>query len=228
MRRPILIIIAVLVSLSGLGAAARADSDRSQDVERIRNARRDFHQIMSAPDKAIPQELLESARCIAIVPGETSFAFVFGGKYGKGLAMCRTAQGWSAPVFLTITGGSVGFQIGGSSTDLVMIFRDKRGVQHLLSDKFKIGADATADAGPVGRHVSAGTDLWMHDEILTYSRSRGIFGGVSLNGAVVEPDRSGNRALYGKNAHSEEILRGKVPVPKVAQRLVTEVQRDTR
>lgn len=228
MRTNILIAFTVLACLAGLGTVARADSNRRQDIERIRSSRTVFHQIMSTPDKAIPQELLESAKCIAIIPAEKSAAFIFGGKYGKGLAICRTKHDWSAPAFLTITGGSFGFQIGGSSTDLVLLFRSRKGVQHLLSDKFKIGADATADAGPVGRHVSAGTDLWMHDEILTYSRSRGVFGGVSLSGAVVEPDQSGDRALYGANAHAEEILRGRVAVPKVARRLVSEIERDTR
>lgn len=228
MQRHLLITTAVLTSIFGLGTVAHAISVRRHDVERIRHSRRVFHQIMSTPDKAIPQELLESAKCIAIIPAEKNFAFIFGGEYGKGVAMCRTNTGWSAPAFLTISGGSFGFQIGGSSTDLVMIFRERRGVQHLLSDKFKIGADATADAGPVGRHVSAGTDLWMHDEILTYSRSRGIFAGVSLSGDVVEPDRSSDRALYGAHAYAEGILRGKVPVPKVARRLVAEIERDTR
>ncbi len=147
-------------------------SDREDDNARIRDASRVFREIMNTPDKGIPQELLESAKCVAIIPGEKKFAFMFGGSYGKGLATCRTAHGWSAPVFLALGGGSFGLQIGGSSTDIVMLFMNDHALQSLLSDKFKIGADATVAAGPVGRHAAAGTDIKLNAEILAYSRSR--------------------------------------------------------
>lgn len=214
--------VAAILAAVMLSSRTRAD-DRSDDTERIRNSGEVFHELMATPDKAIPKELLESAQCIAIIPGEKKAAFIVGGRYGKGLATCRTDHGWSAPAFLTVGGGSFGFQFGGSSTDVVMVFRNREGFQHLLRDKFKIGADATAAAGPVGRDAAAATDLEMHAEILTYSRSRGIFAGVSLDGAVVEPDRSADQALYGNNVDREAILDGKVAVPKQAQGLVTEI-----
>ena len=203
-------------------------SDRSDDIARIQNSEEALHAIMGAPDKAIPQEMFESAKCIAVIPGEKKVGFLFGGQYGKGLVTCRTPHGWSAPAFLTVAGGSVGFQIGASSTDIVMLFMNQDGVRHLLSDKFKIGGDATAAAGPVGRHASAATDLEMHAEILTYARSRGVFAGVSLNGAVVEADHSGDRALYGRHVTRQDILDGKVAVPKVADPLVAEITHDVR
>ena len=220
-------LIAAAFFLVGTSTPLLFGSNRSNDVSRIQSSELVFHEIMKTPDKAIPQELLESARCIAIVPGEVKAGFMFGGRYGKGLAVCRTAHGWSAPAFLTVAGGSFGFQIGASSTDIVMLVMDKRGLADLLSDKFKIGAGATAAAGPVGRHVSAGTDLRMHAEILTYARSRGAFAGVSLNGAVVEADHSGDRALYGSGVTRQQILDGGVPVPKVAEPLVMAIARHT-
>jgi len=212
----------------GLVSSAVASSGRNDDIERIQNATQVFREIMATPDKAIPQELLESAKCIAIIPGEKKAAFVVGGSYGKGLATCRTAGGWSAPLFVALGGGSVGLQIGGSSTDIVMIFMNDRGLQSLLSDKFKIGADATAAAGPVGRHAAADTDAKMNAEILTYSRSKGLFAGVSLDGAVVQADQSGNHALYGENVNRREILDGSVRVPEAAELLLKEIAQYTR
>jgi SH3 domain-containing YSC84-like protein 1 len=219
-------ILAIFVAMLMIGVTTQAD-DRSDDVHRIRNSNEVFQELMQTPDNAVPKELLESAKCIAIVPGELKAAFIVGGQYGKGLAMCRTHHGWSAPLFLKVGGGSFGFQIGGAAADLVMVFRNREGFQHLLSDRFKIGVDATAAAGPVGRDTSAATDLEMRAEILTYSRSRGVFAGVSLDGAVVEPDRSGDRALYGKYVDRDAILSGEVPVPTVAKRLVSEVEKYT-
>lgn len=221
------IMIAVVFS-AALVASAFASSERSDDVERIRNATQVFREIMATPDKAIPQELLESAKCIAIIPGEKKAAFVVGASYGKGIATCRTAEGWSTPLFVALGGGSVGFQIGGSSTDLVMIFMNEKGLHSLLSDKFKIGADATAAAGPVGRHAAAATDAKMNAEILTYSRSKGLFAGVSLDGAVVQADQSGNHAMYGRNVNRQEILSGSVRVPEAAQPLLNEIAQYTR
>ncbi len=224
MKRKIQFLLAALMMLGFVSSSAKADN-RGDDIDRINNARQVFHELMATPDKAIPKDLLGSAKCIAIIPGEKKAAFIVGGNYGKGLATCRVGKAWSAPVFLTLGGGSFGFQIGGSSTDIVMVFRNREGFQRLLSDKFKVGADATAAAGPVGRDASAATDLEMHAEILTYSRSRGAFAGVSLDGAVVEPDRSGDQALYGKDVHREDIVGGKVGVPAEAKTFVAEIQR---
>jgi SH3 domain-containing YSC84-like protein 1 len=213
-----------LALFASLPAVASA-SDRSDDISRIQSAGRVFREVMSAPDKGIPQELLESAKCIAIIPGNVKFAFILGGEFGRGLATCRTAHGWSAPIFLAVEGGSVGYQIGGSSTDLVLLFMNNRALQHLLTDKFKLGADASVAAGPVGRHVSANTDIAMHAEILSYSRSRGVFAGVSLNGTVVHTDKSGNHAMYGENVDRQSIIDGQTPVPEAAHPLLSEISR---
>ncbi|MGB2835938.1 MAG: lipid-binding SYLF domain-containing protein, partial [Candidatus Sulfotelmatobacter sp.] len=215
-----ILIVTTLVLLVTLTAVA---SDRDDDVNRTNKATQVFKEIMNTPDQGIPQELLESAKCIAIIPGDVKFAFIFGGNYGRGLATCRTGHGWSAPLFLAIEGGSVGYQIGGSSTDIVMLFMNDHALHSLLSDKFKLGADASVAAGPVGRNAAAGTDLKLNAEILSYSRSKGVFIGVSLNGAVVQADKSGDRAMYGHNVSRHEILSGKVAVPESAQALLHEV-----
>jgi SH3 domain-containing YSC84-like protein 1 len=211
-----------------LSLSARASSNREDDVHRIEDSAQIFQEILGAPDKAIPQDLLESAKCIAIIPAEKKLAFMVGGNYGKGLVTCRGVKSWSPPLFLAVSGGSFGFQIGGSSTDLILVFRGRRGLQTLLSDKFKIGGDVSAAAGPVGRSASAGTDIELHAEILTYSRSRGAFAGISLSGAVVQPDDSGNQALYGPTATRENILDGKVAIPAEAMVLVQAVSKATR
>jgi lipid-binding SYLF domain-containing protein len=217
---------AVALGILTTSSNLRAD-DRSQALKRIHDAQRSFHELMETPDRAIPHELLESAKCIAIIPGEKKVGFIVAAEYGKGLAMCRTEHGWSGPVFLTIAGGAFGALIGGASTDVVMVFRNREGFQKLLSDKFKIGTDATAAAGPVGRNAAAATDLEMHAEILTYSRSRGVFAGVSLEGAVVTPDRKADEALYGSNADREAVVNGKVAVPESARELVAEIRQHT-
>jgi SH3 domain-containing YSC84-like protein 1 len=209
------LLLAVLASL-----AMASTSDRRQDVARIRRSAEVFRSIMATPDHAIPRKLLHSARCLAIIPGEKQAAFLVGGKYGKGLVTCRTANGWSAPAFLSLGGGSYGFQIGGSSTDVVMVFENRNGLRELLSDKFRLGASATAAAGPVGRDVSAATDIKLHSEILTYARSRGAFAGVSLNGAVVQPDDSGNAAMYGAGVSTRQILAGHAKIPLAAHPLI--------
>jgi SH3 domain-containing YSC84-like protein 1 len=201
---------------------ALGDSTRADDVKRIESSTEVFHDVMQMPDKGIPDKLLKSAKCIAIIPGEKKGAFFVGGNYGKGLVTCRDVKGWSAPLFLTIGGGSFGFQWGGSSTDLILIFRGKNGLEKMLSDKFEVGASAEAAAGPVGRDASADTDASMHAEILTYSRSRGAFAGISLKGAVMQPDESGNAAFYG-NVTRNDILMGAVPVPADARPLIREI-----
>ena len=198
-------------------------SDHEDDVARTQKASQVFQSIMDTPDKGIPHDLLKSAKCIAIIPGDKKFAFVFGGSYGRGVATCRTAEGWSAPIFVAIDGGSVGYQIGGSSTDLVLLFMNDHALKSLLGDKFKLGADASVAAGPVGRNAAAGTDLRLNAEILSYSRAKGIFAGVSLDGAVVQADKSGDHALYGSDVDRHQILSGTVPVPPSAMDLVHEL-----
>jgi lipid-binding SYLF domain-containing protein len=215
-----LVAVATLVLVVTVAACA---SDRDEDVTRTRKAAEVFKEIMDTPDKGIPSHLLESAKCIAIIPGDVKFAFVFGGSYGRGVATCRTGHGWSAPMFVAIDGGSVGYQIGGSSTDLVMLFMNDHALKSLLNDKFKLGADASVAAGPVGRNAAAGTDLKLNAEILSYSRSKGVFVGVSLDGAVVKADKSGDRAMYGDDVNRHEILSGQVAVPESAQTLVDEI-----
>jgi SH3 domain-containing YSC84-like protein 1 len=218
-------IFITITVVSALALPAGADSDHYNDVTRIEHSAQVFRDIMSTPDKAIPQDLLASAKCVAIIPGEEKAAFIFGERYGKGVATCRTPHGWSAPMFVAVGGGSFGLQIGASSTDIVMLFMNDRALQSLLSDKFRIGTDATAAAGPVGRHVAAGTDVKLHAEILTYARSKGAFAGVSLDGAVVQADRTGDQAMYGASVRHKQILDGDVPVPKVAHSLINEVSR---
>ena len=210
-------------ALGLLVAVSAFASDREDDVNRTHKAAQVFKEIMNTPDQGIPQELLESAKCIAIIPGDVKFAFVFGGSYGCGVVTCRVGHTWSAPMFVAIDGGSVGYQIGGSSTDIVMLFVNDHALQSLLSDKFKLGADASVAAGPVGRNASAGTDLKLNAEILSYSRAKGVFAGVSLDGAVVQADKSGDEAMYGHNIDRHEILNGKVAVPASARGLLSEI-----
>jgi len=207
-----------------LAAQVAVASDREDDATRTRKAAQVFKEIMDTPDRGIPQGLLQSAKCIAIIPGDVKFALVFGGSYGRGVASCRISHGWSAPMFVAIEGGSVGYQIGGSSTDLIMLFMNDHALHSLLSDKFKLGADASVAAGPVGRKAAASTDLKLNAEILSYSRSKGIFAGVSLDGAVVQADKSGDQAAYGDNVDRHEILDGKVPVPESAMGLIQELR----
>ncbi|MGA3053750.1 MAG: lipid-binding SYLF domain-containing protein [Candidatus Korobacteraceae bacterium] len=220
-----ILIATTLVLLVTLTAVA---SDREDDVNRTDKAAQVFKEIMNTPDQGIPQELLETAKCIAIIPGDKKFAFIFGGNYGRGLATCRTGHGWSAPMFVAIEGGSVGYQIGGSSTDIVMLFMNDRALQSLLSDKFKLGADASVAAGPVGRTASANTDIKLKAEILSYSRAKGVFAGVSLDGAVVQADKSGDEAMYGNDVNRHEILDGKVAVPASARPLLHEIGKYVR
>jgi lipid-binding SYLF domain-containing protein len=170
-------------------------------------------EIMSAPDKGIPEEVLEHAKCIAVVPHMLKGGFVFGGENGRGVATCRTSSGWSAPAFFAITGGSWGLQIGLEGVDLVMIIQKEHGMQQLLASKFELGADASAAAGPVGRHASADTDWKLDAEILTYSRARGAFAGLTLTGASIRRDDDSMRAVYGPDVTSHSVLGGSVAAP---------------
>ncbi len=187
--------------------------------KRIEASARVLDEIMGTPDKAIPDKVMKDAKCIAVIPSMVKIAVGFGGSHGKGVATCRTASGrWSPPVPITITGGSWGLQLGGQAVDLVMVVMNDEGMQHLLSSKFKIGADASAAAGPVGRDAGADTDWKMKAEVLTYSRARGVFAGIDLNGSAVTQDKDETRLLYGKFVPFSEILEGKVhPVSSVAQ-----------
>ena len=186
---------------------------RNANIERVQSATTILNQIMQAPDKGIPDSIMSGAKCIAIVPSMLKISFIFGANYGKGIATCRTTSGWSTPAFFRIEGGSFGFQAGGQASDLVLIVRTDEGMQHLLQSKFKLGADASAAAGPVGRDAQAATDLTMRAQILTYSRSRGLFLGVSLNGAVVRQDDGDTRAFYGKDWTFYSLLNGEVAAP---------------
>jgi lipid-binding SYLF domain-containing protein len=185
-----------------------------------------FSEIMSAPDKGIPEELLEKAACVVIVPGVKKGAFIIGAKYGRGFIVCRKpGSGWSAPAGVKVEGGSVGFQIGASETDVVLLVMNEGAVNKLLSSKFTIGADASAAAGPVGRTASAATDAQMHAQLLTYSRSRGLFAGISLEGATLRPDDDANKDLYGKASSNQDIVHGKMAPPPAAARLLGELNK---
>jgi lipid-binding SYLF domain-containing protein len=180
------------------------------------------------PDKGIPEEVLEGAKCIAVVPHLVKGGFILGGKHGRGVATCRTENGWSAPAFISIGGGSAGLQIGMEGVDLIMLVMNDRGMQHLLSSKFQLSGEASAAAGPVGRHASAGTDWKLETEILTYSRSKGVFAGLTLEGAVVEQDSDSTRSVYGHDASFQSVLQGKVATPDIAKAFMKAVAEAAR
>jgi lipid-binding SYLF domain-containing protein len=202
----------------------------NEPVKRLNEAAAVFSEVMDAPDKGIPQELLENAHCIVIVPGLKTAAFVFGGKYGKGYLSCRNKSGvgWSAPGTVRIEGGSVGFQIGGSETDVIMLVMNDRGEDKLLSSKFTLGAEGSVAAGPVGRTATAQTDAQMHAEILSWSRTQGLFAGVALEGATLRQDLDDNRALYGKKLENRHIVTQGVRAPKAAEKLMSLLNRYSR
>lgn len=207
--------VALLLATSGLLHAAGDATKRLDDSADM------LTEIMSAPDKGIPQDLLNRAQCIVLVPGLKKGAFIVGAKYGKGFMLCRkpSGVGWSAPAAIRVEGGSFGFQIGGSETDVVMLVNSEGGAKKLLQSKFTLGADASVAAGPVGRDSSAETDAQLHAEILTYSRSRGIFAGIALQGATLRPDEDWNQELYGKALTNREIAMGNTPSPAAAAKL---------
>ena len=205
------------MSLIGLvGTFAWAGSAREDTVDRLQKSVDVLQAIMATPDKGIPEEVLTSTKCIVVVPDLIKGGFVFGGKHGRGVATCRTADGWSAPAFVSVGGGSWGLQIGIEDVDLVMLVMNDRGLQHLLSSKFELTGEGSVAAGPVGRHASAGTDWKMNTELLTYSRSKGVFAGLTLEGAVVEQDNDSTRAIYGKHMTFRNILSGKATTPRSA------------
>ncbi|MGB0006375.1 MAG: lipid-binding SYLF domain-containing protein [Candidatus Sulfotelmatobacter sp.] len=212
------LLLAVIVSLCSFSFAADEDTKVS---DRVEAAAQVLNDIQSAPDKGIPQEVLGSAECVAVVPSLLKGGFIVGAKYGRGLASCRTSKGWSAPAFFVVTGGSFGFQIGGQAVDLVMLIMNKDGMRHLLSSQFALGADASVAAGPVGRHSEGNTDWKMRAEVLTYSRARGLFAGVSLNGAVIKQDRDSTRDFYGRMVPFRTALTGEIEPPAGANAFLT-------
>jgi lipid-binding SYLF domain-containing protein len=192
----------------------------SESVKRLNEAAMVFSEIMATPDKGIPEDLLAGAHCVVIVPGLKTAAFLIGGKYGKGYVSCRRRGGWSAPGTVRIEGGSVGFQIGGSMTDLIMLVMNQGGADKLLSSKFTLGAEGSVAAGPVGRTATAQTDLQMHAEILSWSRSQGLFAGLALEGATLRQDLDDNAELYGKRLKNREIVTTSVRTPRAAAKLI--------
>lgn len=217
MRRSILI-ASFLVSATALLA------DTVQ--ERLNDATAVFSEIMGTPDKGIPQDLLEKAQCVIIVPSLKKGAFVVGGEFGRGFVECRkSGAGWGAPAAIRMEGGSVGFQIGGSSTDVVMLVMNERGMDRLLSDKFTLGADASVAAGPVGRTAAAETDTRLTAEILAWSRAKGLFAGIALKGATLRPDEKENTSLYGHSVANREILTGNMAPPAAASQLIAELDK---
>ena len=216
--------IVFMLAMLSLGTLCWADSAREDATQRLGSATTVLHEIMGMPDKGIPEEVLEHAKCVAVVPHMVKGGFVFGGKGGKGVATCRTANGWSAPAFITISGGNWGLQIGVEAVDLVMIIQNEKGMQKLLSSNFHVGADASAAAGPVGRHAEAGTNWKMDTEILTYSRAKGVFAGLTLEGASIRQDNDSRRAIYGPKVTTKALLLGKVAVPVAAQPFLAEVR----
>src|SRR6476661_4882600 len=190
--------VCLLLSVASAAWAAESDDDENKAEDRIKAAGNVLDEIQSAPDQGVPEEVLGSAECVAIVPSMLKGGFIVGARYGRGVASCRTPKGWSAPAFFTVQGGSVGLQIGGQAVDLVMLIMNQDGMRNLLSSKFKLGADASVAAGPVGRHAAADTDWKMRAQVLSYSRARGVFAGLELNGAVVKVDRESTIEFYGK------------------------------
>jgi lipid-binding SYLF domain-containing protein len=218
-------ILAVLTAAVLASTMAVAIEEPSEQVKRMDAAATVLDEIMGTPDKGIPEELLDSAKCVAVIPSMVKIGFVFGGRHGRGIATCRTTTGWSAPAPFSVTGGSWGLQIGGEAVDVVMLVMNDQGMEKMLSSKFKVGADASAAAGPVGRHVEGTMDWKMRAEVLTYSRARGAFAGLTVNGASITQDKDGTRILYGRMIPSAEILKGKVKPPEGSHNFLAAVRK---
>ena len=215
------LLLIAAIAISPLLAKDNSSAKRLDDAATV------FAEVMGAPDKGIPQDLIEHAQCIVIVPDLKTAAFFFGAKYGKGYLSCRNrgGVGWSAPASIRIEGGSVGFQIGGSSTDLIMLVMNARGAEKLLADKFTLGGEGSVAAGPVGRTATAQTDAQMHADILSWSRSQGLFAGLALEGATLRQDLDDNAAIYGKRLENKEIVTTSVRAPKTAAKLIAELNK---
>lgn len=224
-------VMAMFIMSVGWAAAQSADDvnrDQSDIEKRIKDAAGVLDEIMGVKDSAIPDKIMSDAKCVAVVPSMVKIAIGFGGSHGKGVATCRTAHGWSAPAPFTVTGGSWGLQIGGQAVDLVMLVMNEKGMHALLSSKFKVGAGASAAAGPVGRDAAASTDWKMKAEILSYSRARGVFAGVDINGSKISQDRDETRILYGKMVPFATILEGRVTPPNGSEPFLAAVRKYAR
>jgi lipid-binding SYLF domain-containing protein len=216
--------VITFVAFLSLTSIAWAGTGRAATEDRLDHAGKILHEIMAAPDSGIPEEVLDHAKCIAVVPDLLKGGFVIGAENGRGVATCRTANGWSAPAFFAITGGSWGLQIGVEGIDLVMIIQNDKGMQRLIGSGFELGADASAAAGPIGRHASADTNWKLDTEILTYSRAKGVFAGLTLNGASIRRDEDSTEAIYGHDFSTRRILSGDVPAPASAQSFLDAVR----
>jgi SH3 domain-containing YSC84-like protein 1 len=217
-------LVLALALLGSLGVS-HADQDKTDVVERLQSAAKVLQEVGAAPDKGIPDEVFKGAKCVAVVPSMIKGGFILGGKHGRGVATCRLPNGhWSAPAFFVISGGSWGAQIGVEDVQFVIMVMNDEGMRHLLQDKFQVGGEASAAAGPVGRHASAGTDWKFETQMLTYSRSKGLFAGLDLDGSWVERDKDSTRAMYGRDLTTTELLTGKVPPPVEARVFLAAVQ----
>lgn len=221
------IALTLALSLSCGTLFAVSEKDKEKNAERLTDAADLFHEVMDTPDKAIPEDLIEKAHCIVIVPGLKKAAFGIGGKYGRGFATCRqpSGPGWGPPAAVRVEGGGIGFQIGVSSSDVILLVMNERGMKKLTESKFTVGGDATAAAGPVGRNASAQTDAFMSAEILSWSRSKGLFAGVSLDGATLRNDIDENEIMYGQRWESKQILGSGAKTPQAASKLIAELNK---
>jgi lipid-binding SYLF domain-containing protein len=218
MKQISVVALSMAITVSSLSAFGEEDKTKLND--RLSAAANVISEIMSAPDKGIPSGILGGASCVVVIPSFKKAAFIGGAQYGQGAATCRTPNGWSAPVFVQLAGGSFGFQAGGQATDLVLIAMNQQGLQDMLKNKFKLGADAAASAGPVGRNAQAGTDWKMNAEFLSYSRSKGLFAGIDLDGTVLSQNEDATRAMYGANVPFDQVLKGNQVTPVEARPFV--------
>lgn len=219
MNRVLSVLVVLCLSVGSFAADETKDETKASD--RIQAAGTVLDEIQAAPDQGIPEEVLGSAQCVAVVPSMLKAGFIVGARYGRGAASCRTAKGWSAPAFFMVGGGSFGLQIGGQAVDLVMLIMNDDGMKNLLSSKFKLGADASVAAGPVGRHASADTDWKLKAQVLTYSRARGLFAGLELTGAVIKQDKDATREFYERMVPFKTSLTGNVEAPAAANSFLT-------
>ncbi len=235
MKKLVAIVVAILGSLLLAGCThkpataatpAGVDAQKAQLAERVDMASNDLTQLINTPESSIPDTIMAKAKCVAVIPDMVKGGFVFGGQHGRGLATCREGNGWSAPVPIALSGGSWGAQIGVQSADVVLLFMNDHSLSDLLSDKVKLGADASIAAGPIGRHAEAATDVEAKSEILSYSRTKGLFAGLTLNGAKLSQDMDTTAAMYGKQAPYSQILSGQVKEPAEAHKFVATVRRD--
>ena len=215
----------IIAAVCGAMYAQDSSNNQSDEVKRVQAAAKVLNEIMATPDKGIPQDVFGSAKCVAVVPSMIKGGFIVGGRYGRGVATCRTSKGWSGPAPFSIAGGSWGLQFGGEAVDLVMLVMNQQGMDNLLASKFKLGAEGSVAAGPIGRQAEGSTDWKMKSQVLTYSRARGVFAGLELNGAVIKQDNDETRVLYGKLVPFAAILAGKVPAPSGTEAFVAAVRK---